>query len=525
MIRKIICSSLFLFSLAVLSAAEVGRRSAVNEEISIIPEPMKMTVDGGSFTVSSTTAVKVAGGEDFAQAADYLVKRLSTVTGSDIKKGASSGNVIIIARAAELGDEAYTLTVSEKNIIIAAGSGRGAFWGIQSLLQLMPPEIYGDRMAQRIELTVPCVTIKDEPRFKWRGMHLDVGRHLFPVEFIKKYIDLLALHKLNTFHWHLTEDQGWRIEIKKYPKLTEIGSIRESRADPSKEYGGFYTQEEIKEVVAYAAERFITVVPEIELPGHSVAALASYPNLGCTGGPYHVRKRWGIAKDVYCAGNEQVYAFLEDVLAEVIELFPGTYVHIGGDECPKDRWKVCPKCQAKIKKEGLHNEHELQSYFIKRVETFLNKKGRRLIGWDEILEGGLAPGATVMSWRGTNGGIKSATMGHDVIMSPTSHCYFDYTYERLPLERVYSFNPVPESLPAEKQKHIIGAQGNVWTEGMPDGKRVEFMAFPRGCALAEVCWTPLERKDYASFQKRLAHHLTRLDAMDVNYSDPFPSQP
>jgi len=359
---------------------------------------------------------------------------------------------------------------------------------------------------------------------------------MFPVEFVKRYIDLLAMLKMNVFHWHLTEDQGWRIEIKRYPELTRIGSRRSSSpvpGDPSqqdgKPYAGFYTQDEIRQVVAYAAERHVNVVPEIEMPGHSMAALASYPELGCTGGPYQVRTQWGIEEDVYCAGNEEVFEFLENVLDEVLDLFPSPFIHVGGDECPKSRWRECPKCQARIKEENLADEDELQSYFIRRIENYLSNRGRRLIGWDEILEGGLAPGATVMSWRGTEGGIRAAQSGHDVVMTPFTHCYFDYYQSEdhenepagiggyLPLETVYAYEPVPEELTPEQGEHILGAQGNVWTEYIFSPAQVEYMAYPRAIALAEVVWTPAEGRDYPDFLRRLEPYLLRLDRMGVNY--------
>jgi hexosaminidase len=359
---------------------------------------------------------------------------------------------------------------------------------------------------------------------------------MYPVPFIKKFVDLLALHKYNIFHWHLTDDQGWRIEIKQYPKLTEIGSQRAATPIPAdrrqldgKPYGGYYTQEEIKAVVTYAQERFITVVPEIEMPGHAVAALASYPELGCRGAGYEVRTTWGIAKDVFCAGNDAVFTFLENVLTEVLALFPSEYIHVGGDECPKDRWQECPKCQARIQAEGLADEHELQSYFIQRIERWLNAQGRRLIGWDEILEGGLAPNATVMSWRGSQGGIEAANAGHDVVMSPTTHCYFDYYQSQdqaneppaiggfLPLEKVYSFNPLPEEIAPDQAHHILGGQGNVWTEYLPRQEQVEYMTYPRATALAEVVWSEPARRDYDDFLARLEPHLRRLASLKVNY--------
>ncbi len=428
--------------------------------------------------------------------------------------------------------ELYFLDISQKNIQIKAKSDTGFFYALQTLLQILPNKITETNV-------LPALSIFDEPQFKWRGAHLDVCRHFFDTEFVKKYIDLLAIHKMNKFHWHLTEDQGWRIEIKKYPKLTETGSKRKETVikknfnpyiGDGKEYGGFYTQEEIKEIVAYANDRFITVIPEIEMPGHSSAALAAYPYLSCTGGPFEVKTKWGIFKDIYCAGNDSVYIFLQNVLDEVTELFPSKYIHIGGDEAPKDRWKECPKCQARIKKEGLKNEHELQSYFIRRIEKYLNAKGRTIIGWDEILEGGLAPNAVVMSWRGEAGGIKAANQNHYVIMTPGNPCYFDHYQSKNrenepfaiggynPLKAVYEYNPVPEELPEEKQKYILGSQANVWTEYISTNRQVEYMVFPRLCALSEVVWTGDKKTGYEDFKSRLRNkHFSRLQNMNVNY--------
>jgi hexosaminidase len=367
-------------------------------------------------------------------------------------------------------------------------------------------------------------------------MHLDVSRHFFPVEFVKKFIDGLASYKMNRSHWHLTEDQGWRIEIKKYPRLTEIGAWRketmvEKNFDPyvgdGIPYGGFYTQDEVREIVAYAAERHVTVVPEIEMPGHSTAALAAYPELACTEGPFEVSTIWGVKDDIYCP-SEKTFAFLEDVLTETMELFPSEYIHIGGDEVPKRRWEESELAQEVMRREGLADEHELQSYFIRRIEAFLLSHGRRLIGWDEILEGGLAPEATVMSWRGMEGGIEAARQGHDVIMTPTDHAYFDY-YQGpaeeeplaiggyLPLEKVYELEPVPEELTEEEGKHILGAQGNVWTEYIKTADHAEYMTFPRLLAMAEVGWTPAERKDWDDFNRRVGSHVERLDARGFNF--------
>jgi hexosaminidase len=425
--------------------------------------------------------------------------------------------------------EWYGLTVTADGIDVYAPTQEGLFRGTRTLMQLLEQG--------REQGHLPCLWIADHPRFPWRGMHLDVCRHFFGVDFVKKYIDLIARYRMNTFHWHLTEDQGWRIEIKKYPKLTEVGAWRKgSQIGPyaaqtfdTLRHGGFYTQEQIREVVAYAAARHITIVPEIEMPGHAMAALASYPYLGCTGGPYEVQRGWGVFDEVFCAGNDSVFAFLEDVLTEVMDLFPGAYIHIGGDECPKTRWKECPKCQARMQAEGLKDEHELQSYFIRRIEKFVNSKGRKIIGWDEILEGGLAPNAAVMSWQGTEGGIAAAQAGHYAVMSPGSHCYFDH-YQGDPahepvaiggyttVQKVYSYEPIPTELKPKEHKYILGAQGNVWTEYILTPEHVEYMAVPRMLALAEVLWTPKEMRDDSDFIRRLEAEFPSLERLGVNYA-------
>ena len=427
----------------------------------------------------------------------------------------------------------YTINGNAKNFIITGSDEAGLFYGVQTLLQLLPNQ------KTTAAFSLPGVNIKDYPRFNYRGMHLDVTRHIFPVSYIKKYIDYLAYHKFNNFHWHLTDDQGWRIEIKKYPRLTQVGAYRDqtlkgnygSDIYDGKRYGGFYTQAQIREVVKYAADRYITVIPEIEMPGHAVAALTSYPHLGCTGGPYKVRQTWGVAEDIFCGGNEQTYQFLEGVLDEVITLFPSRFIHIGGDEAPKDRWKECPKCQAKIKKEGLKDEHELQSYFVQRMEKYLNKKGRKIIGWDEILEGGLAPNATVMSWRGEAGGIEAANQNHDVLMTPTDYVYFDYaqSYNEdsvviggyLPLEKVYKYEPIPASLPAEKHHYVLGAQANMWTEYINNPSKLEYMLFPRMTALSEVLWSPKNKRNWDDFQQRIPGIFSRYSLWGANHSNAY----
>ena len=470
--------------------------------------------------------------EYIQQATNYAPKTKAIAAGEQVK------NAIVLGLDPSIANkEGYVLTTTPEGININGQTENGVFYGIQTLRKSIPAE------AKEATILIPAGEIKDEPRFSYRGMHLDVGRHFFPKEFMKKYIDLLALHNMNTFHWHLTDDQGWRIEIKKYPKLTEIGSQRSrtvigrnTQEYDNTPYGGFFTQEEAKEIVKYAQERYITVIPEVDLPGHMLAALAAYPEMGCTGGPYEVCPRWGIFEDVLCIGNDQTMQFLEDVMSEIIEIFPSKYVHIGGDEAPRTRWEKCQKCQARIKTEGLkadknHTaEDRLQSYCMTRIEEFLNSKGRQIIGWDEILEGDVAPNATVMSWRGMEGGIKAAQLGHDVIMTPTSFCYFDYYQTAdtkdeplgiggyVPIEKVYSLKPVPAVLTEEQSKHILGAQANLWTEYIHSSEHVEYMVLPRMAALAEVQWTQPEKKDFKDFTKRLARLMKFYQRDGFNYA-------
>ncbi|MEM6719061.1 MAG: family 20 glycosylhydrolase [Bacteroidota bacterium] len=435
-------------------------------------------------------------------------------------------------------DEGYRIEVEKDSLVIRTKTEKGAFYAFQSLRQFFPPSVENKTFTGE-KILLHNALVEDAPRFKYRGMHLDVSRHMFSVDFIKKYIDLMSQLKMNTFHWHLTDDQGWRIEIKKYPKLQEVAAFRDEtlighyndspQQFDGKKYGGYYTQEEVKDIVQYAAERYITVIPEIEMPGHAQAAIAAYPNLGCSDTPVKVATKWGVFEDIYCP-TEETFTFLENVLDEVIALFPGKYIHIGGDEAPKTRWKDCAYCQELIKKENLQDEHGLQSYFITRMEKYVNSKGKQIIGWDEILEGGLAPNATVMSWRGMNGGIEAAKSGHNVIMTPTSHAYFDYYQSDnedeplaiggyLPLEKVYNFEPIPAGLTKEQEKYILGAQGNVWTEYMATPEKVEYMAFPRMIAMAEVAWSQPERKGYEYFSEGLSLFHKRLDAQNVNYAN------
>jgi len=442
----------------------------------------------------------------------------------------------------------YTLEVSKNGIDIKGHDEEGVFYGIQTFIQLLPPHVSNNK------IEIPFLTIKDHPRFGYRGLHLDVGRHFMPVDFIKKYIDYIALHKMNYFHWHLTEDQGWRIEIKKYPKLTQIGAWRNGtiigrypgRGNDNKKTGGFYTQAQIKEIVKYAADRYVTIVPEIEMPGHGSAAIAAYPYLSCfpdeptksyfpkncawsgdsTG--KQVQQTWGVFSDVFCAGKEETFKFLQDVIDEVITLFPGKYIHVGGDECPKANWKRCSNCQKIIKTNNLKDEHELQSYFIQRMEKYINSKGKTLIGWDEILEGGLAPNAVVMSWRGENGGIEAAKQNHEVIMTPGTPVYFDHSqtdnedsvtiggYNSI--EKVYAYEPIPAALNQDQGKYVLGSQANVWTEYMTNPRKIEYMLFPRLTALSEVLWSPKEKKDWSDFEKRLQVQFKRYDLWKANYS-------
>jgi hexosaminidase len=429
--------------------------------------------------------------------------------------------------------EGYELEVTRRGVRLEAPGPAGVFYGLQTLGQLLRPGVSAGAP------TIPRVDIDDQPRFEYRGMHLDVGRHFFPVSFVKRYIDLLAAYKMNVFHWHLTEDQGWRLEIQAYPRLTEVGSCREETIleknfDPyvgdGEEHCGFYTQDEVREIVEYAGQRFVTVLPEIEMPGHSVAALAAYPELACTEGPFQVSTRWGVTRDIYCP-KEETFDFLQDVLSETMALFPSRYIHIGGDEAPKTAWEESDLAQEVIQREGLADEEELQSWFIRRIEAFLNANGRRLIGWDEILEGGLAPNATVMSWRGMAGGIQAAQEGHDVVMTPTGYAYLDFyqgdtLQEPLaiggftPLEQVYAFEPVPPELSPAQAVHVLGAQGNVWTEYMKTTDHVEYMVLPRMLALSEVAWTPGDQREWSGFLARLAPQLSRLDAAGVNFRIP-----
>ncbi|WP_048331220.1 beta-N-acetylhexosaminidase [Bizionia psychrotolerans] len=507
-----------------------------NEPLSaqIIPVPLSQNLHLGSFTISKKTGLSFD--ENFAVAANFLQEYIAS--GSDITLG-EGDDIVFVQDEFITNKEGYTLDISSEKIIIKAKTDQGAFYAVQSLRQLMPVELENKSFSGEA-IAIQNITISDNPQFPYRGMHLDVARHMFSVDFIKKYIDALAMLKLNTFHWHLTDDQGWRIEIKKYPKLQEIAAFRNQTLighfseDPQvfdgKKYGGYYTQEQIKEVVDYAKNRFITVIPEIEMPGHAQAAIAAYPELGCTKDSVKVAEKWGVFEDIFCAGEENTFIFLENVLDEVMPLFPSKYIHIGGDEAPKTHWKTCDACQKRIQDENLKDEHELQSYFIHRIEKYVNSKGKQIIGWDEILEGGLAPNATVMSWRGIEGAVEAAKAKQDVIMTPTSHAYFDYYQSTnpdepiaiggfLPLEKVYGFNPIPMGLNEEESHYILGVQGNLWTEYIQDSKQVEYMVFPRILALSEVVWSKPENKNYDDFIDRLEVFHKRLEILNINYAN------
>lgn len=508
----------------------------------VIPKPQNLTIEKGRFWLKKST--KINADVSLINEATYFAEIINNATGFNLNVEAGDSNVgdiQFVLDASIKNKEGYKIAIDPSKIIVSGANSTGVFYGIQTLKQLLPTNIVVKNSFIERDLTIPAGLIEDSPRYVYRGMHLDVGRHYFPMEFIKKYIDILSMHKMNTFHWHLTEDQGWRIEIKKYPKLTEIGAFRKEtligHGSTSKKervydgipYGGFYTQDEIKEVVAYAVSKHVTVIPEIEMPGHSLAAIASYPNLGNTGEQYEVGTRWGIFDEIY-APTDEVFNFLEDVLTEVMELFPSKYIHIGGDEAPKKQWEESSVAQEIIKREGLKDTHELQSYFIKRIEAFLNANGRNIIGWDEILEGGLAPNATVMSWRGTAGGIAAAKQHHSVIMTPGHSCYFDHyqvedrSNEPLAIgglttvEDVYNYEPTPEELTKEQQQYILGAQGNVWTEYMTTTDYVEYMVLPRLTALSEVVWTSKSQKDYNDFLVRLDTMKLRYEALGINYA-------
>ncbi len=541
----------FFFCLFYLTSHAISSQELVTGNMSIVPLPAFLEMKEGSFTIDSATWIlyEPFDSSSFDPLKVFLevFQRKSGYTlpipGRGEERGDVKNMILIIKAPPPLPqfdhEDSYKLSIQPSGIIITARTNKAIFYAFQTLRQIMRIDAMPDANKEIRQWMVPALQMTDYPQFSYRGMHLDVCRHFMPLDFVKKYIDLLAYYKMNTFHWHLTDDQGWRIEIKKYPKLQEIAAWRDEtlighyketpdRYDGTR-HGGYYTQEEIKDVVAYAVDRGVTIIPEIEMPGHALAALSAYPELACTPGPFKAATTWGVFDDVFCP-TETTFTFLENVLDEVMDLFPSPYIHIGGDECPKTRWKESAFCQQLMKANGLKDEHQLQSYFTQRIEKYLNSKGRKIIGWDEILEGGLAPNATVMSWRGMSGGIDAAKAGHDVIMTPGTHCYFDH-YQADPsfepiafgglttLEKVYSFNPVPAQLTPSEAQHILGAQGNLWTEYIGSTDQAEYMAFPRAIALAEVLWTPASRRNWNEFALRLDKHLDRLDGMDVHYAN------
>lgn len=537
-----------------LAVALAGRPAAAQDPaapIAVIPRPAQVTPLVGRFALTARTVIWTTPAD--VRVGHQLARYLEPATGFALAvrtdAPAPAGRAIVLRRdasLARLGPEGYVLEVRPDRVTARAPEEAGLFYAVQTIRQLLPPEVFRAAPIGGVAWTMPAVRIEDAPRFRWRGGMLDVGRHFLPRTFVEKYVDLLALHKMNTFHWHLTDDQGWRLEIRKYPRLTEVGARRpmtiagrQARGDSARwaydsvPHGGFYTQDDVREVVAYAAARHVTVVPEIEMPGHAVAAIAAYPALGVTGQPTAVATRWGVFDNILNAEPGTV-TFMQDVLTEVLALFPGPYVHVGGDEADKTRWRADPRIQARIRALGLTDEHALQSWFVRQMDTFLTRRGRRLVGWDEILEGGLAPNAAVMSWRGTGGGIAAARAGHDVVMTPTSHVYLDYYQSRdraaepiagggyLPLDTVYAFEPVPAELTPAEARHVLGAQGNLWTEYVATPEQAEYMVYPRLSALAEVVWTPRAAKDFPDFRARLETHLRRLDALDVHYRPPRP---
>ena len=533
----------FLFATAMLFAGCSGPKEVkeYNQGINIIPTPVELTRQEGSFTLRKSTHF-TANDKEAQKVARFFAEKLKASTGYELQLADGADNAISLTLTKGMEPEAYTLDVTPNAVCIQASTASGLFYGMQTFLQLLPAEVESASLVKTVDWTAPCVSVKDAPRFHWRGFMADAGRHFQTVENVKKQIDVLASFKINTMHWHLTEDQGWRIEVKKYPRLTEVGAYR-TEGDGTR-YGGFYTQEQVKDIVAYAAERFITIVPEIEVPGHEMAAIAAYPNLACKGDTLSPRVVWAIEDWVMCPGKEDMFTMLEDIFAEIAPLFPGEYFHIGGDECPKDRWKECPQCQARIRKEGLtatkeHTaEERLQSYVIGRVEKMLNKLGKKIIGWDEILEGGLSEGAAVMSWRGEQGGITAASMKHEVVITSSRNgLYLDY-YQGDPkveplaiggysdLKKVYDYDPVPAVLTeGGYDKFVKGVQCNIWAEYIYTDEYREYLMYPRLLALSEIAWSPLDRKDYADFERRINNAYVRLDGHGINYHIPLPEQP
>lgn len=525
-----------LFAVVLFTACRPA--ATVKGNLDVIPQPQEIVLarDTTPFIIDrSTTIVYPATNEKMHRTADFLATFIKEMTGTEVHVSdkEKSSNAIILAVDSTMGHpEGYKLQITPEKVLLTGGSEAGVFYGIQTIHKALP--ILKDG---KVAVALPAGTVTDFPRFRYRGFMIDVGRHFFPVSYLKQMIDLMALHNINYFHWHLTEDQGWRIEIKKYPKLTEIGSKRDStiidwetKKFDGKPHSGFYTQDEAREIVRYAADRFITVVPEIDLPGHTTAALASYPELGCTGGPYKVLCSFGVFPDVLCAGNDQTLQFTKDVLDEIMDIFPSEYIHIGGDECPKSRWEKCPKCQAKIKELGIKalpkhsKENQLQTYFMSELEKEINAHGRRMLGWDEVLEGGLTPNSTIMSWRGIQGGIEAARQHHDVIMTPIQRLYFSNPrinkmtgFEWM--NRVYNFEPVPAELTDAEKKFVIGTQGCIWTEWTADSTKMEWQILPRMAALSEIQWTLPEHKNFERFMERLPEMLKIYSSLDYGYRE------
>jgi len=543
--RKFYSSVLFLLLVSSLfsSCKEILNKTYKESDIEIIPKVDAVKVNPGVFVFNENTSF-VTSNKGEEDAAHLLVDKFKKATGWNLQvvEEAPNSNYIHFINDDSLGDEAYKLQVIENHVKIIAAGSSGFLYGVQSLRQLLPVEIESNKIIEDIQWEIPNVKISDSPRFKWRGLMLDLSRHFFDKEYVKETIDALSLHKMNILHLHLVDDQGWRIEIKKYPKLTEVGAWRvdqedipwnsRGKNDPNEKgtYGGFLSQDDLKEIVAYAALKGVEVVPEIEMPAHVSSAIAAYPELSCLEKPIAIPSGalWPIT-DIYCAGKETTFQFLENVLLEIMEIFPSKYIHVGGDEATKTNWESCPHCKKRIADEGLENVEELQSYFIKRMEKFINSKGKKLIGWDEILEGGLAPDATVMSWRGTKGGIEAAKHGNDVIMTPVGYCYFDY-YQGPPefepvaggsvtsVSKVYEFDPIVDELSEDEAKHILGGQANVWAEHIPTEEHSQYMIFPRMTALSETLWSSKESRNWNDFSKRLRAMLKRFDLLDINYA-------
>lgn len=540
----------FIFVALGLMCLSLSLMAKSVKDIQIIPQPSSVKVLKGSFNAAGKSFFcDPKFGELAKLNIDRFANRLSLVSGkmSTTSVGVANMNFVpnegfVFIKDANIAHEGYELLVTKKSVVVKASDENGVIYAIETIKQLLPTDIYGKEQAKDVKYSISCIDIKDAPRFAYRGMLLDCARHYFSVQEIKRFLDMLAVHKMNRFHWHLTDDQGWRIEIKKLPRLKEISAYRNGTiikkdwdSNDGIRYGYCYSQDEIKEIVNYASSLGITIIPEIDLPGHMLGALAAYPELGCTGGPYEVWKSWGVSDEVLCVGKEETFKFLETVLGEVMDLFPSEYIHIGGDECPKNRWKECPACQAKIKELELKDDDKhtkesyLQNYVTARVQKFVNDHGKKIIGWDEILEGDLAKGATVMSWQGVSGGIEAAKRGYDAIMSPNSFLYFDYYQSseidkepfgiggNLPIEKVYSYEPY-DGMPENAQKHILGVQANLWTEYVATPEHLEYMILPRMAALSEIQWSPASEKNFERFKESLKHEFSMYDKMGYTYS-------